>query len=361
MKVLVIATLKEKQVYAKLAPIAALEFVHEIYLVRRYPLSDSNCLSEKLRCYSVPRLLRWNVVTSELFRIGTIISILARKRIDLVIGIYLVMHGLYAGLAAKFARVPVIQSIIGRDLFLALRSPWLMRFIRGADAVTTRGAHTKQLLVEHGVQSEKIYCPPNVFHFSNEESRKREQSHPRYDLIFVGALVKKKRVDLLLHAVAEVSKSFASLQLAVVGDGPERAKLEDLMHRLGLTGSVHFLGWREEVFPLLRQARVFVLCSEQEGLPMALIEAFACGLPAVVTDDADITTVAENRVNSLVIAKNDRDGLVRALSELLTDRELYQQLAHNAHRTFEERRADYSLESVTEEWREIITCPRGLP
>lgn len=100
----------------------------------------------------------------------------------------------------------------------------------------------------------------------------------------VAALSPQKGVEYLLRAVAAVRRERPEVQLLLIGDGPLRAGLQRLTHTLGLGEAVHFLGEREDVPRLLPALDLFVLPSLWEGLPYALLEAGAAGLPCVATD-----------------------------------------------------------------------------
>lgn len=101
-------------------------------------------------------------------------------------------------------------------------------------------------------------------------------------IMFVGRLVKVKGVDILLRAFAQLDRPDAVL--VIVGDGPERQNLERLARELNVFDRIIFTGWRDDASKLVSIADVFVLPSLSEGLPQALLEALAHGVPCVVSD-----------------------------------------------------------------------------
>lgn len=102
-------------------------------------------------------------------------------------------------------------------------------------------------------------------------------------LLAVGRLVPQKNHANLLRAFAELLKSRPA-KLVILGEGPQRHRLQDLARRLGVAQAVDFPGFRSNPFPFMAKASAFVLSSDHEALPLALIEALACGTPVVSTD-----------------------------------------------------------------------------
>jgi glycosyltransferase involved in cell wall biosynthesis len=110
------------------------------------------------------------------------------------------------------------------------------------------------------------------------------------DLVVVSRLLRHKRVDLLLDAVALMAADGETVTCRVIGDGPEREALALHARELGIERQVEFrddVGEHDELFALLKAARVFVFPSEREGFGIAALEALACGLPVVTTSAPD--------------------------------------------------------------------------
>jgi len=141
----------------------------------------------------------------------------------------------------------------------------------------------KQDLLTLGVSPSHISVAPNGVDF--EEVKRVHPSGRTFDIVFVGRLIPEKNLDLLLESVAILARIRPSIRCAIVGEGPESRRLNNLASRLGVSDRVLFLGTlrsHEDVISLLKAARVFVLPSSREGFSMILAEAKACGLPAIV-------------------------------------------------------------------------------
>ena len=136
---------------------------------------------------------------------------------------------------------------------------------------------------------------------------------PVRNLLFVGLLVERKGVDLLLAALAEAARTGLpdEVRLTVVGDGPERAALEGSASSLGLASRVDFLGFRPDVPRLMAAADAFVLPARMEQQPLVLIEAMASGLPVLATDVGGVGDMLGG--HATLVPPGDVTALAKAL------------------------------------------------
>lgn len=165
----------------------------------------------------------------------------------------------------------------------------------------------------------------------------------------------------MIDAVAEAQETLPDLRLLVVGDGPMRATLEAQAAARGLTRNIEFAG--SEVFTRLpdryRSAKAFIMTSKGEGLPMAMIEALSCGLPAIVADDADILEVARPGENALVAqAAMDATEFAELIVALLDDPDLLERLRAGCQHFRREYQDEYSLPRQATLWQKTL---RELP
>jgi glycosyltransferase involved in cell wall biosynthesis len=168
---------------------------------------------------------------------------------------------------------------------------------------------------------------------NNEGMRLRKQfgiGEDEFLLICTARLSEQKGIDILLKAIALVRQRGLGCKCILIGDGPLRNDLMALAQRLDLSGQVFFEGFRGNVRAYLSAGSAFILTSHQEGLPLAILEAAACGLPCIVTDVGGNTEVVTDRVNGLVVPPGSPDAVADAISFLSTHSQERQQMARMA-------------------------------
>jgi glycosyltransferase involved in cell wall biosynthesis len=264
-------------------------------------------------------------------------------------------HALHAEIARRLLGVRTVPVALSQeDVDLALEHPLVSRAVRNAHAVGVRGARSRQRLIDAGLPADRVFEPPNVHPL--EDYALADPATADLDVVFAGALVPVKQVDLLLRALALVKAKKPDLRAAIVGDGELRASLEDQARELGLGSSVEFAGARpySEVPSWLRRARVFVMTSKMEGLPMAMIEALSSGVPVVMPDVGDVTTVARHDHNALIVSPGSEQGYAGAIGRLLSDEGLRGRLAEGARASRSRFQQEYSLEAAQAAWRRAL-------
>lgn len=125
------------------------------------------------------------------------------------------------------------------------------------------------------------------------------------DVLFAGRLIKEKNVDLLIRAIDVLSATVPDIQGVIVGEGPERIPLKNLVRRLGLETNVEFVDFHDShdvIISKMKSSEVFVLPSRREGFGMTVLEALACGTPIVTI------THPNNAATELV--DDERTGII---------------------------------------------------
>jgi glycosyltransferase involved in cell wall biosynthesis len=274
-------------------------------------------------------------------------------------------HGYYAALAALILRttglyVPIVYTIhanVDRGL---QRSDFLIRRIAPAcdwavavsqytaDAMERfTGGVVRPQVIRNGIDLERLelrgdFCP--------EAKRKAlGVGEKALLLITVAALNRPKDYPTLFRAYSEFLRSSGDAQLLVVGDGGERAELQDLVRRLGIHNRVLFLGRRSDVHELLAAADIFVLSTHTEAFPISVIEACCIGIPVVATEAGGLTDLRRLGLQVVLSEPESASSLRDALLSLLDLQRRHlvgRQLREQARLFFDIRRAADCYRSV---------------
>lgn len=286
------------------------------------------------------RMNRWlwlRVPFLFLFEGLAVLSQLLRRRTAIVHTHWLLPQGLTAGLAAALCRRPHIATVHGSDVFAlqgAVSRGAKQLAIRLADAVTVNSRATEAAVAALGPGARIVERIP-MGATAPEAGALRSRADAGPVLAFAGRLVPEKGVGDLLEAVARLRASFPALTALVIGDGPERAVLEQQASRLGVAGQVRFLGWLppDEALGHLRGADVLVGPSRpgadgtQEAQGIALAEAMLAGVPVVATAIGGIPDAIRDGETGLLVEPGSPQQIADAVRRLLDDPALAARLA----------------------------------
>jgi len=190
-------------------------------------------------------------------------------------------------------------------------------------------------------------------------ARERHQlADPAAPLFAVhGRMAEQKGFDSLLRAFAEVKKTLPGARLRMVGDGGDRASLEALAGELGVRSACEFPGFLGDPLAAIEDADLYVLPSRWEGLPNALLEAIAVGLPVVATrcPTGPEEILQDGRAGRLV-AVDDVPGMTKSMLELISNHAERSELARRAR----ERALDFALEINLAAYRAVFERLPGL-
>ena len=243
-----------------------------------------------------------------------------------------------AALATRFGRaVPIVRTRhisarVPRNPF----SRWL--YERGAAKIVTTGEALKRELVEtNKFSAERIESVPTGIDAGRFRPGDRAAMRSRLglpaDAVLLGivaTLRSWKGHEFLLQAMTGLS---TEVQLVIVGDGPMRDVLERSIERLGLRARVRMAGDQRDVLPWFQALDIFALPSyANEGVPQALVQAMLCGLPCVTTPVGSIGELARDEVTALIVPPRDAHALAAAITRLVAEPALRNELGITARR-----------------------------
>jgi len=351
-RVLVMGALGDEKFASKVAPLFQNRNVARVYLFR-YRGNPVSVAREKVVVpfvkYRLPRRFY------DALRAVFAFSLCLFGKVDLIVGIYFYPHGVLSGLLGRLFNIPVIQILPGTDLDVYLKKHYFSRVMASAHAIGLRGEISKQQLLDAGRPPEQLFILNNVFEPEAPEETDF-QSIPTFDLITIGYLIERKRFDVFLKLVARLKARFPDIRCLVVGDGPLRNRLERMATDLGVAENVTFHGVASSVSELLRRARVFVMTSRLEGLPMAIVEAMSCGLPVVAPGINDIPTLVAHGRNGFLVDDSDISSYVDFCERLLANEEMRVRMGADAGRTVAKLcSGEYSFAAVSRVWSHLLS------
>ncbi len=233
-----------------------------------------------------------------------------------------------AMITAEMSGIPFSFTLHGPDIFFAPEE-WRLdlkiakaRFV----ACISHFCRSQAMAFSQASQWHKLH----IVHCGIEPERYAPQSGrpASQNLVFIGRMSAVKGVPVLLNAMAGVVANVPEARLVMIGDGPDRAALEQDVRVAGLDGIVDFVGYKsqDEVAQILAQSDALVLPSFAEGVPVVLMEAMAAGLPVVATRIAGIPELVEDGISGFVVAPGDEDTLSEAITTLLGNQDLRDQM-----------------------------------
>lgn len=174
---------------------------------------------------------------------------------------------------------------------------------------------SKIVTIRNGIDEQSVLSC-----FSAQEAKRRLGMAPDCPVVgTVGRLDPIKRLDIFLLAAKRMSERLPDARFVIAGNGTEAASLGRLAANLGLNERVLFLGHRDDIYDVIRAMDIFVLCSDHEGLPMALLETLYLGVPVVARPVGGIAEVIQDGVEGLLVRSAQPEELASACLALLRE------------------------------------------
>ena len=378
LRVLVFTNVGQGALDAYCTPLAALDEVGEILIVRDRP--DVR-LGPKWRLVTLPRWWPGWKLARLLGRPWVLARAARHRPPDLMMMFHWFPDGPAVLRTARRLRVPVVVNIIGgraelidggRRLALSRLPQWLRRRAQeyqrarldATAAVTCTGTATQQWFREAGVTRPSI----RVLHAAIDGERFFDRGgHRELDVVFVGRVHPDKRLDRLFRVLATLGRRRPGTRVAIVGVS-ERSAIafrEFAEARTALGGGLQCLGRVDCVSDVMQRAKLLLLTSDTEGRALAMLEGMACGAVPVVTDVGDLREGLDGgRAGVLVPLGRDEAGLVESLASevlgLLASEPTRAELARHGRQWV---RWEHDAARTRAEWRTVIAecVARGYP
>jgi glycosyltransferase involved in cell wall biosynthesis len=287
-------------------------------------------------------------------------------------------HDLYANLlgvpAAVLARVPVIISsqrdLAHLDLYKTRRRVWLRRLQNLSSAVLANsGAVRDAVLAENHFAPQKIrviYNGVDLDKFSHGSRDRdwlmpgRQHENAKWIVLVGNMLSDVKGHPWLIAAASAITREFPETRFVLVGDGDKRKDFERQVAELGLDRHFLFLGRRDDVPRILACCDIGVLPSKAEGLPNAVLEYLAAGLPTVATRVGGNAEILQEGKTGLLVPPEDSAAVAEALLRFLRDPEFAARLGKNGREYVTSEFSVQRMVSNTDQFYSELLRARGV-
>lgn len=258
-------------------------------------------------------------------------------------------------LAGKWLGKPTIMKVMASGGWGDLKrmqaggevpgSAAMSRRFRRIDRVVCLNQEAEAECRDFGFSEEQLFRVPNGFPVRDVEPRTSYENASFVVVTYAGRLDAQKNPRMLIDAIELLARSgeASSLELNLLGDGPERSEIEQMVLDRGLGGLIHLHGRVKDVPAHLAKTDIFVLPSLSEGISNALLEAMAHGLACIATSIPGNVDLIEDGETGLLVEPGDVKGLAGAIRELAVNVGLRERLGRGARRHVEEH---FDMETI---------------
>lgn len=290
---------------------------------------------------------------------------LIRERYDIIVwGESLTsIEVLFVFLISKILRKPLILWFdewgMHKPFLRRIINPLIKFIITHSSAITANGKRQREYLSNQGVDEKKIFVSGSVSWITpnkkdNEFANSLSKKFKGKKILYVGGLIERKGVQYLIEAFAKLASEYKDLHLWIVGDGPEKNLLVDLVKKMELEQKVTFFGWmpHDRIAPYFVCADIFVLPSWDEPWGLVVNEAMSVGKPVITTYGVgSCFDLVKNGVNGFIVQERSSLELYRTLKAMLSSEELLRNMGMESKKIIK----DYTYEKMARVFLEAIT------
>jgi len=299
-----------------------------------------------------------NIATKRILRrfvqIYQVKKIINRVKPDVVIS-FLQNPNTISILATLFTKVPVIICERGDPYRYGTQKSKIFKFIyHFAQGLVFQTEGAKDYFSKKIIRNSVVI--PNPVTQKNKYDSEIKRNN---EIVFVARFeLIQKRQDIMLKAFAKVAKEYPEIKLVFYGDGQDLETIQNMVVDLGVEDKVQFAGVVNNISDTIRLSKMFVLTSDYEGIPNALIEAMSVGLPVISTDcsPGGARMLIENKVNGVIVPKGDVDEVAKAIKIYIDNPDVAEQYAKKATEIADK----YSPEKIINMWSNYIDKILGV-
>ncbi len=348
--------------HAHVKPLADVTHLSKIYVVCDEIVDEEISTYAEFVCPS-ERRRKW--LGRGLARLTTLIGLAWKRKPDIYMGYHIMPNAPLALLMARVFGGKAVYQMTGGPIQIqdggigsenrllkatrfasAKREQRLFDMVRCFDAVIVRGTTARNYVERHQLAKQCICITGAI----NTERFQPSEADTCYDVIFVGRLVPYKGLDLLLDIISQTAEKLPQVRFAIVGAGELREWMGEAIIDQGLEGNVRFLEQQIDVVPYLQRSKVFVLTSPSEGMSIAMLEALACGLPAIVRNVGDLADALQTD-NGVLIDEHDASPFCEAIVRILSNPQTLHDMSQHARTSIVE---GYSVQQIAKRWDHLL-------
>lgn len=271
-----------------------------------------------------------------------------KERADAVIS-FLAPFNMMCICSLMFSHIPLVVADrsdprqIPANKFLRKLRNFLYRF---SDGVVVQTQNNRAYFSKFIQKKSSVIANPVDL---NDKNGQALSTVKEKEIVTAGRLIKAKNQALLISAFAEIHKEFPEYRLIIYGDGNQKENLEEMVDKLELTDYIKLPGNQKDIFDKISKAELFVLSSDCEGMPNALLEAMCLGLPVISTKVSGATDVIVDGESGLLVDCGSVGQMADAIRLMITDAELRNKCAENATHLAER----LTVDKIYRQWMDV--------
>lgn len=331
---------------AKFLPLSRLENIEKIIVVRKEKGPDI----PKVEYVVLPKICS-NPLIHVLFSIIYSVRFVMKLDADYILAYHYTPYFFIAYFASLFSGKPYILGQTGSDVQRFVEKPVLGKFlthiIKKAYSFNVPGNNTLGFWQNKGIRNVRVlHSTIDTDHFVPRDSDKT------FDFLFLGRLERYKGVHFIIEAFANILNDFPEAMLSIVGDGPFEEEFKSLVKELGISNNVIFHGFQRDTYKYYKQAKMFVMASEGEGLPCALMEAMSCEMLCISSKVGNIADILEDEVTGYSYDYDEMHKLEGIMNKALRNYEDSAEIRQNARKIIVE---NHSHLSAIRKWEQLLS------